>query len=131
MWGEVSRGTAGETPTPTSCCLKRARQQPACLPACLPAWVHVLVPLLLFLSCPPPSSLTLCCVPLQTQASCSILFLHPPLLIHPASYLKKHLQTSMHVIECTHVHVSTYILPAVEAAISLIVSQDSVGLSEA
>lgn len=34
MWGEVSRGAAGETPTPASCCLRWAHPQPGCLPAC-------------------------------------------------------------------------------------------------
>lgn len=65
-WGEVSRGTAGETPTLTSCCLKRVRQQPACLPAssCLSPSLSVL---------PPPPLLSLCCVPLRTQPSCSKL----------------------------------------------------------
>lgn len=32
MWREVSRGTADETPTPASCCLRWAHQQPAWLP---------------------------------------------------------------------------------------------------
>lgn len=115
-WGEVSRGTAGETPTSTSCCLKRARQQPACLPVCL----HVPASLLLFLSYQPPPNSPSVVSPSRLSPAVPSFLLFSLATMHPDPHKKNPsyiCRTSMHALECKLIHMSTSKLHLVHTVI--------------
>lgn len=106
-WGEVSRGTAGETPTLTSCCLKRVRQQPACLPACK------FLPLSFSFGLTPPPTLPLLCPPADSTQLFQA-FYSSPLPLCPLTPTKRILprtcKTSMHALEVKSIHTCTFLL---------------------
>lgn len=99
-------------PHRTSCCLRRARQQPACLPA----WLYV--PALIS----PPPALPLSCPPVES-AQLFQAFSYSPATMHPDLLL--HLQTSVQAPEYVHLHISPETFCPVESVIPHVISKVS------